>query len=290
MKILIAGSTGYLGSHMIKELLAQNRDFKALARNTGKLKELGLHDAQIIRAEVTQKNTLMGVCKDIDIVISSVGITRQKDGMSYMDVDYQANKNLLDEALKQGVKKFIYISVLHGDKFRNTGICQAKERFVDELKVSGLEYCIIRPSGFFSDLSEFYEMAKKGRIYLFGKGEYKLNPIDGRDLALFCIEAMASKEQELEVGGPTIYQQKDIAELAFASLYQKPSITYIPDIMRRWALKLASWFMPKAAFGPLEFFLHVIARDMIAAPYGMYSLEDFYQELAQKENHTEKTS
>jgi len=41
--------------------------------------------------------------------------------------------------------------------------------------------------------------------------------------------------------------------------------------------------MQKSAFGPLEFFLNVIAMDMIAEPYGMYSLEAFYEELAEKE-------
>ena len=59
----------------------------------------------ILEAQVTQPETLKGVCKNIDVVISTVGITRQKDGLTYMDVDFQSNVNLIEEAKKEGVKK-----------------------------------------------------------------------------------------------------------------------------------------------------------------------------------------
>ena len=83
------------------------------------------------------------------MVISTVGITRQKDGLTYMDVDFQSNVNLIEEAKKEGVKKFIYISVLNGEKLRHLKICEAKEKLGDYLKLSGMNYCIIRPNGFF---------------------------------------------------------------------------------------------------------------------------------------------
>ena len=67
------------------------------------------------------------------MVISTVGITRQKDGFTYMDVDYRENANLLSEAKRSGVKKFIYVSVLNGEKLSNLKICEAKEIFVTEL-------------------------------------------------------------------------------------------------------------------------------------------------------------
>jgi uncharacterized protein YbjT (DUF2867 family) len=87
-----------------------------------------------------------------------------------MDVDYQANMNLLQDARKSGVNKFIYVSVLNGANLRHLKICDAKERFVEGLKASGMDYGIIRPNGIFSDMADFLEMARKGRIYLFGKG------------------------------------------------------------------------------------------------------------------------
>ena len=139
-KIAIAGSTGYLGKYLVKQLAEQETEGVALARNTSKLSEFNESKIEIIKAEVTRAETLNGVFDGVDTLISAVGITRQKDGLTYMDVDYQANINLLREAEKAGVRKFIYVSVLNGNKLRHLKICEAKERFVDELKQSGLEF------------------------------------------------------------------------------------------------------------------------------------------------------
>ena len=59
--------------------------------------------------EVTQPETLRGLCDRIDVVFSSIGITRQTGKASYMDVDYQGNRNLLDLARAASVRKFIYV-------------------------------------------------------------------------------------------------------------------------------------------------------------------------------------
>ena len=182
-KILVAGATGYLGKYITKDLVSCDYVTKVLVRNSEKFKQFNIEVDEVIEAEVTSKSTIHGCCKNIDVVISTVGITKQKDGLTYLDVDYKANLNLLEEAINNGVKKFIYVSVLNGEKLRHLKICEAKEKFVDELKSSGIDYCIVRPNGFFSDITEFFYMARKGKVYLFGYGGQKANPIHGEDLA-----------------------------------------------------------------------------------------------------------
>ena len=147
-KILIAGATGYLGTFITKELVNKGNDVTIIVRNKKKI-NIEAQNLTILEAQVTQPETLKGVCKNIDVVISTVGITRQKDGLTYMDVDFQSNVNLIEEAKKGGVKKFIYISVLNGEKLRFLKICEAKEKLGDYLKSSGMDYCIIRPNEFF---------------------------------------------------------------------------------------------------------------------------------------------
>jgi uncharacterized protein YbjT (DUF2867 family) len=278
-KILVAGSTGYLGSHIVKELLHRGMSFKAIARNSVKLEALGCTPRQIIHTQVTDRNALEGCCKNIDVVISSLGITRQKDGLTYMQVDYQANKNLLDEAIKSGVKKFIYVSVLRGESLRHLKICEAKERFVEALKNSGLDYTIIRPSGFFSDMSEFHQMAKNGRIYLLGDGNISVNPIHGADLAKVCIDSIFVSKKEIPVGGPEILSHRQIAEAAFNALNHPIKITFIPDWIRRAILRIGPLFMDQKKFGPIEFFLNVMAMDMATDIYGVHTLSDYFKEL-----------
>ena len=154
-RVLIAGATGYLGGFILRELQRRKVWTRALVRDTDKLGMAGSVDVDVVEASMTDPPSIEGCCRDIDVVISTVGITRQKDGLTYMDVDYQANMNLLKEAKKSGVQKFIYISVLHGRKLQHLKICEAKEKFALELERSGIDFCVIRPNGFFSDMNSF---------------------------------------------------------------------------------------------------------------------------------------
>jgi uncharacterized protein YbjT (DUF2867 family) len=275
-KILLAGSTGYLGVYIARELQQRSCFFRAIARNPEKLEQNDIKANEILKAEITDPDSIRECCKGINVVISTVGITRQKDGLTYMDVDYQANMNLLKEAKKSGVRKFIYVSVLNGEKLRNLKICEAKEMFFEQLKKSGIDYCIVRPNGFFSDMSEFFYMAKKGRIYLFGNGELRANPIHGEDLAVVCVDAIDRPDKEIEIGGPETLTQDEIASIAFDILGNKPIVTHIPDWVRRTILKLARLFTGSKVYGPVEFFMTVMAMDMLAPEYGKHTLKEYF--------------
>ena len=275
-KVLVAGATGYLGRYLVKALNTQGHQVHVIARSPARLADLKNHIGKIIKAEITQPDTLKGICHDTDVVISSIGITRQKDGLMYMDVDYQANKNLLEEAMNSGVKKFIYVSVLNGHLFRNLKMIEAKERFTDELISSGIEYTIIRPNGFFSDITEVLNMARQGRVYLIGDGQYRSNPIHGQDLADFMVCKMDSEEAELDIGGPEIFTQNEIAAMAFQALGKKKKITHIPLWIRDITLKLMRFFTSQKTYGPVEFFMTVMTHEMIAPRVGNKYLMDSF--------------
>jgi uncharacterized protein YbjT (DUF2867 family) len=275
-KVLVAGATGYLGKYLTKELKKQGYQTVALARNISKVNE---EDAdEIIKAEVTDPKTLEGICDQIDCVISVVGITRQKDGLTYMDVDYQANVNLLNEALKSKAKKFIYVSALNGQHLRHLKIAQAKERFADKLKASGIAYTIFRPNGFFSDMLEVLEMARRGTVYLFGNGAYRGNPIHGADLAAFIVNNLESDEIEIDVGGPDLLTQDQIARTAFKAAGKQEKIVHLPLWIRDLALWTVRTFTGQKTYGPIEFFLTVMTMDMIAPKTGHHHLSQFYME------------
>ena len=281
-KILLAGATGYLGQYILAALLREEYPTRIVVRNKSKLSPALLTHPllEVVEAEVTQPDTLRGVCKGVHKVISTVGITRQKDGLTYEQVDFQANKNLLDEALREGVRKFIYVSVFKGEAMRHIAIGAAKERFVDALKASGLDYCIIRPSGFYSDMAVFFKMAKKNKIRLFGEGQYAMNPIHGEDLAEVCVAQLERYEREVNVGGAEIFTQTEMARLAFEVLHKPANIIYLPDWVRRLILKMGKYLLPKSIYGAIEFFLTIMAMDAVAPmQVGKHRLKAFFESI-----------
>ena len=276
--ILIAGATGYLGRFLCAEYRARGCHVTALVRNRARAADLDAD--RLIEAEATRPDTLTGLMQGIDLVVSALGITRQADGLSYRDVDFQANLNLLREAERAGVARFAYVHVLNADLMRHVPLVAAKADFVDVLQRSEIASTVIAPSGYFSDMGEFLSMARRGRVWLFGSGRNRINPIHGADLAAAVADATEAGRAWVDVGGPEVLTQAEIAALAFAALQRPRRITHLPDVLRKAALTLLPWLTPRRIHGPARFFLTAMAQDMVGEASGSRRLSDHFRALA----------
>ncbi|NNK95443.1 MAG: SDR family oxidoreductase [Desulfobacterales bacterium] len=275
-KILIAGATGYLGKFVVREL--NNRGFfiRALSRNPERLDDIREEIDEYHIGQITRPDTLEGICDGMDVVFSSIGITKQKDKLTFKDVDYQGNQNLLNEAKKAGVKKFIYVSLLNGPKLCHLDIVKAHEDFVKDLKSSGIDYAVIRPTGYFSDMEEFLSMARKGRVFLIGTGDNRVNPIHGVDLAVSCADAVDKSKHEINVGGPEVMTWKQIATLALETLNQPIKITRVPLWVMNFTQFAIRIFSPHKA-GLLAFFITMSTQDMVGQTTGTHTLKAHFK-------------
>ncbi len=281
-RVLVAGATGYLGEFVVREFKSRGYYVRALARSPQKLEPLKDNIDEIVIGEITNPESINDICDGVDIVFSSVGITKQKTKLTFKDVDYQGNLNLLEAAKLAGVKKFIYVSVLNGPNLPHLAIVKAHEDFVDELKASGMDYAILRPTGYFSDMGEFIDMAKKGRVYLFGAGKAQVNPIHGADLAVSCVDAVEGHQQEIDVGGPEILTWREAAELAFEVQQKSAKITPVPEWIIRAAVKTTKLFNRHQ--GELLAFMSTMMTSRVVAPVtGTYTLREHYTTLVERE-------
>ncbi|MEA1982846.1 MAG: SDR family oxidoreductase [Campylobacterota bacterium] len=276
--VLVVGATGYLGRYIVRELHDRGYLTTLVVRDKRKLESSVLTKSKIVEGDLRDENLYRSVMDEVDVVISTIGITRQKDSLTYMDVDYGVNHLLLCEALRAGVEKFIYVSVLHGEKLKHLKICEAKERFVEELQATVIDSTTIRPSGFYSDMEEYLVVAKHNRIYLLGDGEKRANPIDGSDLAKVCVNAIDVAKKEIEVGGPEVYTYNEMAGIAFRAVNKNVKISYVPLWLARAVLSLLKVFTSQKTYGPLEFFLSVVSMDMVASKYGTKLLAKHFEE------------
>jgi uncharacterized protein YbjT (DUF2867 family) len=275
-RVLVAGATGYLGRHLVEQLKDDGCWVRALARRPEQSDSLAIAD-DVFVGEVTRAESLRGIADGIDTVFSTIGITRQRDGVGYNDVDYAGNLALLREAERSGVKRFVYVSVLHGRELRTSvELAAAKERFVDALTESAVSSTVIRPTGYFSDMTAFLDLARKGTVYLIGDGRRRMNPIGGSDLARACIRAATSSETDVEVGGPDILSHTEIAQAAFTACEKPARIRHVPLRLALAAGWLASVLTPQRVHGPLQFFLAVMTSDMVAPQTGSERLGDFF--------------
>lgn len=276
--VLIAGATGYLGRFLCAEYRKRGWYVMALVRNKDRAKTV---DADVlIEAEATNFESLKGIMDGVDLVVSALGITRQTDGLSYRDVDFQANLNLLAEAVRAGVTRFGYIHVLNADQMRHVPLVAAKADFVDALRDAPIASTVIAPSGYFSDMGDFLTMAKGGRVWVFGQGDRRINPIHGADLALATADAIDAGSDWLDVGGPEVFTHDALATMAFEALGKPCRIIHLPDVLRRTALVMLPWITPRHIHGPAQFFLTAMSMDMVGECRGTRRLTEDFQAKA----------
>jgi len=292
-RVLVAGATGYLGKFVTREFKQRGYWVRALTRSAQRLEEPGPFTAPAIHcgeiddvfvAEATEPETLEGLCEGgIELVFSSLGISRQRDGRSFEEVDYQANRNLIDLCVKTGVRKFVYVSMLGAEQIAELAITKAHERVVEDLEASGLEYAIVRPSGYFSDMGAVLNMAKRGRVLLVGDGANRFSPIHGQDLAAVCVDAAEGEERVIEAGGPDVLTQREVAELAFDVVGKPVKVTVIPLWL---AYGLARFIgVLNRQFGDLaEFIVTAGEVDGVGPVRGKTTLRSYFEELARDSN------
>jgi uncharacterized protein YbjT (DUF2867 family) len=216
MKIVLAGAYGHLGLDILKALESDGHEITALGRSERPVELTGNGKVIFKKCDVTKTGELKGTCDGADLVISTVGLTKASSQVSCYDVDYQGNLNLLNEARSAGIRHFIYISVIHADEHPDVPLLDAKARFEEELKKSGISYTIYRPTGYFYDIVHVLKpMVEKGYISLLGKKPGICNVIATEDFAEYIARHLKTSNQILSIGGQETYDYDKISEMCF---------------------------------------------------------------------------
>lgn len=230
MKIVVAGAYGNLGRCIVHVLLAAGHKVVAADVIENNLGFEGNYVSQ--KVDVTDPQSLSGVCEGADIVISTVGLTKTSATQDHYQIDYQGNLNLLNEAKQAGVKKFIYISVLKADKAPKVPMVHAKYLMEEALKESGLAYIIYRPTGYFYDIIKvFRPMIEKGVVTLLGNKPIGANVIDTTEFANYIVDHLDDHNVTVSIGGKETYTYEEIARMCFAAAGKEPVIKHVPPIL-----------------------------------------------------------
>ena len=280
--ILVAGATGALGHCVMEEAVKRGYHVRALVHRTPL--DSSSNTVDIRKADALDAEQLRGVFDEVELVVSALGASVlpdfRKGRRSYLKVDTLANRNLLDVARAAGVRKFVYVSVACHHALQTLAYVRAHEHVVKALTTSGMEYVVIRPTGFFSAFGAMLPMALQGRIPLIGDGLAKTNPIHDAELASVCLDAMDGSRTEIELGGPEILTRRQLMEEAFRAV-GKPikSVTLPPMVARLMAYTLYP-INPRIA-QLIQFVAAVSIRDVVASAHGSMRLREYFADRAE---------
>ncbi|MCS7228596.1 MAG: NAD-dependent epimerase/dehydratase family protein [Candidatus Kryptonium sp.] len=113
MKALVTGGTGFIGSHLVDELLKRGYEVKCIVRDTSNLRWLAEKDVEILKGSLFDFDFLKKAVKDVDYIYHIAGVTKGRNYHDYYRGNVETTKNLLEACLEnKGLKKFILASSL----------------------------------------------------------------------------------------------------------------------------------------------------------------------------------
>jgi nucleoside-diphosphate-sugar epimerase len=181
MKVLVTGGLGFVGHHVVQELVARSMDVSVIDNKTNygvipqteldclmDMRQQTLPELPIYSTEIQSRSTVdyvVGKCRP-EIIIHLASFPRQKTVEAHPDVAARAMIegliNVLESAKSQDVRRFVFVSssMVYGDFDDHCpesqechpqgqyGILKlAGELLVrDYARRSGMEYTIVRPS------------------------------------------------------------------------------------------------------------------------------------------------
>jgi uncharacterized protein YbjT (DUF2867 family) len=236
--ILVAGSTGMVGSEACRLLGAKGMSFRALVRESSdpaKVERLKGYGAQIVKGDLRDLDSLKAACQGVSALICTVSampFSYQPGVNDVQAVDCDGVTNLIEAAKASGVKHFVYTSfsanIDHVCPLRN-----AKRAEEQHLKESGLVYTILRPSYYMevwlSPAVGFDAANAKAAVY--GGGDQTIAWISFKDVAQFAVESLenpAARNCVLELGGPESLSPHQVIKIFEGASGRNFEVAHVP--------------------------------------------------------------
>ncbi len=226
---LVTGATGSLGKRIVRQLTEKATPVRAFSRLFSRYTELEDRGAEIFIGDLKQDKDIAKACQGIEYIISAHG-----SGNDTQALDYRANIELIDQAKANNVKHFVYISVLGCDRgYEDAPVFKAKREVEKYLIASGLNYTILRPSGFANNLIQFAQRFRETGVYLLiGDAQNRSSSVSTDDLAKIAIASIiveGAQNKIFAVGGPEILTREDIPQI-FSRIFQREPIIINPPL------------------------------------------------------------
>ncbi len=111
MKILITGSTGYLGGSIVREAHTQGHSVRALCRKPPKVESFP-PGVEIVPGDLSSPGSLRDAMQDCQAVIHSAGLVSiwQRDPQDFMRVNVEGTQAVMQAAFDSGMKRVVYTS------------------------------------------------------------------------------------------------------------------------------------------------------------------------------------
>ena len=250
-KILIFGGSGFIGSHLVKNLCAHSCQIEVVTRKLNYKSSLflGNEPGQIKFRHIKdfKQESIDNMVSGSDVVINLIGILYEKKKSTFDFIHSKIPMMIAKACKKKKIRYFLHMSALNINKIKDSKYALSKLEGEKLAKEYFKDTTIVRPGvvfgkgdnfiNFFYNLSKYSpvlpligtpEILKKKKFILkidFTK-RVKFQPIYVGDLVNFIIIKCLSKSNTFELAGPMICSFEEIFNIILNS--KKRKRIYLP--------------------------------------------------------------
>jgi nucleoside-diphosphate-sugar epimerase len=260
MNVFLTGSTGFVGSAILKKCIAEGHTVYALIRHGSEKKLpadiLAKEDIHIVKGHLHDPGSYQDALKQCDAVIHLIGIIRENPGknMTFQHVHVDGTKNLVEAAVNAGIQRFVHMSALGARPNATTGYHATKWTAEELVRGSGMNYVIFRPSVIFGPNDEFVNMLSGLMKFpvcpVIGEGNYRLQPVSIHTVSSLFEQALSTShtQSEYDVGGPDALTYNELLNAIGRALGKQKVIKFHQPL---WIMKPVVYTLDRFPFFPI---------------------------------------
>jgi uncharacterized protein YbjT (DUF2867 family) len=247
--VLVTGGTGFIGSHIVRRLLANGHRPVVMSRRPDRAGTSLPPGVEVRQGDVGDPASLRRAMEGVDVVINAVQfpnhpVQNPRRGWTYMKVDGEGTERQVAAAREAGVKRFIYLSGAGTREGQTAPWFLAKLWAEKAVRESGIPFTIFRPSWVYGpedrSLNKFVAFARfLPFIPVIGDGKTKVQPVFVGDLAEVVAASVDLPEaagKVYEVGGPEWLTMDEIIQTMLRVMGKQRPLIHHPA----WFMKLAT--------------------------------------------------
>ncbi|HEV2217796.1 MAG TPA: NAD(P)H-binding protein [Candidatus Dormibacteraeota bacterium] len=238
-RILLLGSTGFVGRAVTHKLLDAGHQLRVLVRDPMKAAAYKVRGAQVMTGDATNPAAVNQACQGVEHVVSLVAVRRNKP-QSMFEVNADGPRVLGQVAKAAGAKSVILVSAIGARLDQKYKYLTSRWMGEQELAKSGVPGTVLRFSFILAEdggvLVDFERAADFGPFLIIpGDGKTQIQPILREDAARCVVEAIGKADllgKIIELGGPEVVTYETMFDWFIkARGIKKPKLHMMPMLL-----------------------------------------------------------
>jgi NADH dehydrogenase len=242
MRIAVTGAFGYSGRYITERLLQAGHEVITLTNSLNRPNPFG-NQVKAFPFHFDASEKLRKALQGVSTLVNTYWV--RFDHRLFTHQQAVANTKVLFSAARQaGVRRIVHLSISHPDSASPLPYFRGKAELESSLKALGLSYCILRPTVLFGKEDVLinniaWSLRHLPVVGMFGKGDYRLQPIYVDDLAQAVAQKVSEdRDETIEAIGPETFTYRELLATIAAVIGVKRPIISVPPGIGYWSCRL----------------------------------------------------